>query len=102
MRGTGLGLSALIVQNWRTQPVQFEVPAKSQVMAELIRAAGFEGILYRSTKGPNDCLAVFPDKLRDGSFIELEHAPPPGVRHTRLDAESADALTGWDTVQRSR
>jgi hypothetical protein len=60
----------------------------------LIRAAGFEAILYRSTKGSKRCLAVFPDALTSGSFVELADPAPSAVRHTRLDVESADELSG--------
>lgn len=50
----------VLTRNWRTLPVQFGLPAAGHVLAELIRAAGFGGILYRSTKGPARCVAVFP------------------------------------------
>ena len=54
---------AALKHNWRLLPVQFGLPAPSQTLAELIRAAGFEAILYRSTKGSGKCLAVVPDLL---------------------------------------
>jgi hypothetical protein len=84
--------------NWRQGPVQFGLPAQSQVLAEFIRAAGFEGIYYKSSKGPRHCLAVFPDRLQDGSYVELADAPPPEVKHKRLDAESAAVLAGYDQL----
>ena len=62
------------------------------------RAAGFEAILYRSTKGSGKCLAVFPDLLASGSFIELSDQPPTAQTHLRLDDNSADELAGWDTL----
>lgn len=89
-----------IIQNWRVRPVQFELPANTHTLAELIRAAGFEAILYPSTKGSRNCLAVFPDRLLDGSYIELEDEAPPSVLHRRLDASSADELTGWSDFGR--
>jgi RES domain-containing protein len=84
--------------NWRLQPVQFGLPAPSHTLADLIRAAGFEAILYRSTKGSGKCLAVFPDLLASGSFIELSDQPPTAQTHLRLDDNSADELAGWDTL----
>ena len=87
-----------LTHNWRLRPIQFGLPAHSQVLAELIRAAGFEAILYQSTKGPGQCLAVFPDLLNDGSFIELMDTPPPAVQHQRLDSDSAAELEGWQSL----
>lgn len=89
---------AVLKDNWRMQPVQFGLPAKGHVLAELVRAAGFEGILYKSTKGPGNCLAVFPDLLAAGSFIELVDSTPPGVAHSRLDGETAPVLAGWQSL----
>lgn len=89
---------AALKHNWRLQPVQFGLPAPSHTLADLIRAAGFEAILYRSTKGSGKCLAVFPDLLASGSFIELSDQPPTAQTHLRLDDNSADELAGWDTL----
>ena len=87
---------SVLAFNWRQGPVQFGLPAQSQVLAEFIRAAGYEGVLYKSTKGPGSCVAVFPDKLLDGSFIELAGAAPQEVKHLRLDGVSAIDLCGYD------
>lgn len=84
--------------NWRQGPVQFGLPAQSQVLAEFIRAAGFEGIRYKSSKGPGYCIALFPDRLQDASYVELADPFPPEVRYTRLDLESAAALAGYDQL----
>lgn len=84
--------------NWRQGPVQFGLPAPSQVLAEFIRAAGFEGIHYKSTKGPGHCLALFPDRLQDQSFVELSDAAPAEVKHTKLSQESAVELCGYDQL----
>lgn len=98
MVNTGQMLYDTVFANWRTLPVQFGLPAPSHVVAELVRAAGYEAILYRSTKGGGRCLAVFPDLIDSGSFIELASPAPAEVRHTRLDAGSADALSGWEEL----
>ena len=95
--GTQLHDEAL-KHNWRLQPIQFVLPAPSHTLADLIRAAGFEAILYRSTKGSDKCLAVFPDLLASGSFIELSDQPPTAQTHLRLDDNSANELAGSDTL----
>lgn len=89
---------AVLKENWRAYPRQFGLPAASQTLAELIRAAGYEAILYQSSKGPGKCLAVFPDRLLRGSFVELADAAPQGVKHERLDNATAAELCGWDAV----
>lgn len=85
-------------KNWRLQPMQFGMPSPSQIFAELVRAAGFEGVLYESTKGPGRCLAIFPEALTDDSYVELADAVPEPIKHTRLDSTTAEALCGWDDV----
>lgn len=78
--------------------MQFGMPSPSQIFAELVRAAGFEGVLYESTKGPGRCLAIFPEALTDDSYVELADAVPEPIKHTRLDSTTAEALCGWDDV----
>jgi RES domain-containing protein len=90
--------AAVLTNNWRQKPVQFGLPASSHILAELIRAADVEAILYRSTKAPGRCLAVFPDQLTSDSFIELADTAPSGVQHRRLDIDSADTLAGWESL----
>ena len=89
---------SVLTHNWRMRPVQFGLPAPSHTLAELVGAAGFEAILFRSTKGDGRCLAVFPDLLVSGSFVALADAAPQEARNTRLDVNSADELAGWDTL----
>lgn len=82
------------VHNWRILPIHFGLPAPSQILAELIRAADFEAIAYQSSKGSGVCLAVFVDRLAPGSFIEVVGSAPGGAV-TRLDSSTADELAGW-------
>jgi RES domain-containing protein len=99
MAQTPLQLRQLVLKNnWRVLPIQYGLPAQSQVFAELIRAAGYEGILYPSTKGSGQCLAIYPEFLGDDSFVELADGAPPGVKHPRLDSATADELAGWDSL----
>ncbi len=92
----GQGLyDAVLRNNWRLLPVQFGLPARGQILSELIRAADFEAILYKSTAGSGNCLAIFPDKLSEYSFLELIGPNPSEITHTRLDHVSAEILSGW-------
>ena len=90
----------VLEKNWKVSPTQFGLPAVSHILARLILDAGFEGILYPSTKGGGRCLAVFPHNLAsDRSHVELANPAPAGVTHTRLDLNSADELCGWELLR---
>lgn len=89
---------ATVKHNWRVLPVQFGLPAHSHVLADLIRRAGYEAILYPSSKGAGKCLAVFPEALREGSFIALQDKPPYTDTLTTLDSGSSNSLAGWEIL----
>lgn len=95
MMTTGKQLyDAAAVHNWRVLPVQFGLPAASQILAELIRAADFEAVSYQSSKSGGTCLAIFVDRLAPGSYIELSGIPPDQTI-ARLDETTAEELAGW-------
>jgi len=87
----------MVVHNWRILPVQFGLPSPTQILSELIKAAGFEGIAYPSSKNGGRCLAVFVDSLATGSFVEIKDSAPKGVI-SRLDDSTADVLSGWKQI----
>lgn len=70
-------------------------PERRRRRPELLKA--LEGIAYQSSKGAGVCVAVFVDRLAPGSFVEVTGNTPPGAI-TRLDAETADTLAGWDQI----
>ena len=90
---TGKDLYKSLLGNWRDMPMQYGLPSNSQVFARCLKQAGFEGVIYPSTKGEGECIAFFLDQL-DGSdsFVELLDRPPSQVSITRLDAETAADL----------
>ncbi|MCD8503932.1 MAG: RES domain-containing protein [Burkholderiaceae bacterium] len=85
------------VHNWRVLPMQFGLPSESQILSELIRAAGFEGISYQSSKGGGSCLAVFVDRLAPESFLEIPGQHPAGAL-MRLDQNSSNEIAGWSQL----
>jgi len=87
--------------NWRAWPVQFGLPSPSQRFGLMLKWAGYEGVLYRSSKQPgSNCLAVFPSNIcSDRSFVELQDEFPETVIHSRLDMTTASALCGWEHVR---
>lgn len=86
-------LQKSLLGDWREMAAQYGLPANSQVFARFLQLAGFEGVLYPSTKGAGLCIALFLEQL-DGSdsYIELADKAPAQVSITRLDSESAAKL----------
>ena len=99
MARTGKHLYEMAVNhNWRVLPVQFGLPSSSQVLAEMILAAGFEAILYPSTKGLGRCISIFTEQMSSESYVELSDEAPLGTVHKRLDQNTAEILSGWDEI----
>lgn len=85
---TVAGLQRQLFQsNWRVLPMQFDLPANSQVFGRIASAAGLHGILYPSARQEGkQCLALFPQNWRgSGCFIKVADPPPPGARFVWLD-----------------
>lgn len=72
--------------NWRYLPVQHSIPATCQVFGNLVRQAGFEGILYDSIRTKRQCVALFPKNFSeegtDLEAIDLESV----TEHRKLNA----------------
>lgn len=94
--------TAIVKNNWRIWPIQFGIPAPSQTMAELIKSAGYEGILYPSSKGSGRCLVIFPENLSDLSHVDLIGNAPSAETITCLDSSSSTSLEGWDSIPRNK
>lgn len=102
MIGTAAQLyEALVESNWRILPVQFGLPAQSQIIGELIKSAGYEGVIYQSSKGPKRCISIFPEALKEGSSVKLVGGIHANVSHTVLDANTSAALEGWDLIPKN-
>lgn len=90
----------VLSRNWRVNPIQFGLPANSQLLAGMIRDAGFEAIRYPSTQGDGACLALFPDRLAsERTTLRLHDAAPVGTQQTELNMSSADGLCGWELLR---
>jgi len=84
----------LMSSGWRNYPVQYEIPANSQVFGRLLRDAGFEGVIYPSSKGSGKCIAIFTENLEGSdSFIELVDRAPATVKHKKLDSSNWKELS---------
>ena len=81
-------IEVLLHPNWRLWPMQFDVPATTQIFGKLISEAGIEGVLYTSKFTSKDCLAVFPQNFEEGSFVQLDDEPPQETKIHRLDSQT--------------
>lgn len=82
-------IKTLLEPNWRAWPMQFDVPASTQIFGRLVKDAGIEGILYPSKYNGRNCIAMFPQSFQNtSSFVELSDKPPRGVKRTRLDSNN--------------
>jgi len=80
-------LSTFLRPDWKAWPVHFDVLANSQVFAQMLVEAGFEGVLYRSARGADRCLAIFTRQLGNSdSHITVRGECPAGARMLELDA----------------
>lgn len=80
---------ALTSNRWRAIPTQFDIPATSQVFADLAKDAGYEAILYKSSRSVGRCMAIFPERLSESdAFVELTGEFPVEVELRRLDHET--------------
>jgi len=81
-------IDVLLIPNWRTWPMLFDVPIASQIFGKIVSEAGIEGILYTSKFTSNDCLAIFPQNFEEDSFIQLDGDAPEGTKIRRLDSKT--------------
>lgn len=84
----------LTSSGWRDYPVQYEIPANSQVFGRLLRDAGFEAVIYPSSKGSGKCMAIFAENLEGSdSHVKLVDNAPATVKHVRLDSNNWKELS---------
>lgn len=77
---------SFMATSWQHFPIMYDMPSNSQIFARILILAGFEGILYRSSKSKNNCVAVLLDNFDDSeSHINLSDPAPTQVKHTKLD-----------------
>src|SRR3989338_6806441 len=93
LRDTETLLKALLVPNWRSWPMLFDVPTASQIFVQLVDQARIQAISYPSKFSGGDCLAIFPRNFENSdAFVELDDASPLEVGIRRLDATTWQKL----------
>ena len=84
-----------MLENWNAWPVHFDVPSNSQVLATMVIDAGFEGILYPSTKDGKNCLAIFTRTMKH-SLNLASHCilaiAPANIEFAEINADNCLAI----------
>ncbi|MFA6303657.1 MAG: RES family NAD+ phosphorylase [Legionella sp.] len=76
----------IFADNWRLMPMQFDVPANSQIIGQIAYSAGIEAILYPSVKTNKNALAIYPENFQDSTaYIEIKGHVAETVVQIRLD-----------------
>jgi hypothetical protein len=80
----------LMHRDWRTLPMQFDLPSNSQIFGRIAAAAGTHGILYSSVRRVGGaCLALFTENwCGSSSFVEVMDGAPSTARLTRVDGDT--------------
>lgn len=77
---------SLLLQNWRFQPTQYDVPSNPQIFGSIVCGAGLQGVIYPSVRSSGACLAVFPQNLdTHDSYVEVMPRVPRELEISRLD-----------------
>jgi len=81
----------LLTPNWRANPMQFDLPANSQIFGRIAAAAGIHALLYPSVRaGGGRCLALYIQNWPGStSYVELEDSLPPNMGRNRWDGRSS-------------
>ena len=86
-------MTSVMLENWNAWPVHFDVPSNSQVLATMVIDAGFEGILYPSTKDGKNCLAIFTRTMKHSeSRIALHPDRPANIEFAEINADNCLAI----------
>lgn len=79
----------LLENEWHYRPVQYQVPANSQIFGHLVYLAGIQGIVYPSKVTKKDCLVLFPLNFKNTeSFVKFDDHPPDDRMPTKIDASN--------------
>jgi hypothetical protein len=70
-------------QNWKEFGAQLGIPSNSQVFGQLAFEAGYDGIIYSSTRGPGRCACILVENLQ----------------HSETSISIADPIPTSETIQ---
>jgi len=75
---------SVMTESWREFPTLVSTPSNSQLLGHLLSFAGFEGVLYSSTRTGKKNLALFTRQFHNSSSIVCAIAPPEAATQCEL------------------
>lgn len=77
---------SIMTESWREFPSLVGTPSNSQLLGHLLSLAGFEGVLYSSSRNGKKNLALFTRQFKNSASIVRVLKPPSGARCCELSA----------------
>ena len=88
VRTAGELFQSIMTESWREYPTLVSTPSNSQLLGHLLSLAGFEGVLYSSTRTGKKNLALFTRQFENSSSIVRAMAPPAAATQCELSSST--------------
>jgi hypothetical protein len=86
-------MKTMMAQNWRELGAQLELPSNSQIFGQIAFHAGYDGVLFDSTRGNGRCLCLFVENLTySETNVKLADEAPTGDIITELNSDTWSKL----------
>lgn len=93
---TGQLFQSIMTESWREFPSLVSTPSNSQLLGHLLSLAGFEGVLYSSTRTGKKDLALFTRQFHNSSSKVCAIAPPATATQCELSSATyRDLERSW-------
>jgi hypothetical protein len=89
----------VMTESWREFPTLVNTPSNSQLLGHLLTLAGFEGVVYASTRTGKKNLALFTRQFKNSTSIVRAVSPPATATQCEL---SASTFRNLEHLPRSR
>jgi hypothetical protein len=87
-------LATFMAENWREFPAVWNTPANPQLFGHLLTQAGFEGVLFSSTRTGEKNLALFTRQFKNSASSIRACNPPKYATCCELSADTYPDLEG--------
>ena len=79
---------SIMTESWREMPTLVSTPSNSQLLGHLLSLAGFEGVLYSSTRSGKNNLALFTRQFANSSSLVRAVSPPATATQVELSSST--------------
>ena len=95
-------IETLLSPTWRELGMQLGIPSNSQVFGRIAFEAGYDGIVFKSTRGNGRCLCVFLENLTHSeTLLKLPDPAPSPETVTELSAATWTKLVTPFSLKRA-